>query len=510
MRRFIIVAAACAMVTGRLLAETPAVGWRGDGRGVFPDAAFPAGAKLALKEIWRTPMADFSTGSPVAVADRVLVRCDPDYLICLSLADGKEVWRAETDIFELEPDAKVRDDLKARMKRSWRWRSAVKNKKPDLEKLSPDDRAACERAIADIRFIEQRGISISKWPEEGFSASTPVSDGQHIYVKSGTGALTCLDTDGKRVWVAVYQKPERGLDELVAGGDRAGSGGFESLLFFPPRPEGAPPAPDPDRHLKGYNDIAVFRNDWYDARALGAFIKGGDNALNHNHCDLGSFMIDAMRVRWAVDLGTEAYGMQMRVGQGGAPAEVRFGGRYWAVFRRGAHGHNTLLINGSGQHQGAFAPIVAFRGNCDDAFAVVDLTVPYRVDARAVRRGLRLVNGRRAVLVQDEIAPRHLCDVVWGMNTGASIDLGGARADLAQDGRRLRATILSPAGAAFGIESAQPEPPQSPNPGISRLVIRLRDRCEPLCIAVLLEPLWDAQAAGVLPALVPLERWPDG
>ena len=55
--------------------------------------------------------------------------------------------------------------------------------------------------------------------------------------------------------------------------------------------------------------------------------------------------------------------------------------------------------------------------------AVVELTDAYDDFARSARRGLAMIEGRRAVLVQDEFEIKTPCEVAWGMTTDAEIDV---------------------------------------------------------------------------------------
>ena len=53
--------------------------------------------------------------------------------------------------------------------------------------------------------------------------------------------------------------------------------------------------------------LAFFRSAWNDKDAIYVGFKGGDNAANHAHLDLGTFVLDALGQRWAVDLGPDDY-----------------------------------------------------------------------------------------------------------------------------------------------------------------------------------------------------------
>ena len=103
---------------------------------------------------------------------------------------------------------------------------------------------------------------------------------------------------------------------------------------------------------------------------------------------------------------------------------------------------------------------------------------------------------RRAVLVLDEYELSKRCEVAWGMTTEAEISSDKSNtAILRQKGKSLTARILSPAGAAFAVESAEQKPPQKSNRGVRRLMVRLPEREGSVRLAVLLAPNWgDGQA----------------
>ncbi|MGE3313154.1 MAG: hypothetical protein AB7O66_24580, partial [Limisphaerales bacterium] len=76
------------------------------------------------------------------------------------------------------------------------------------------------------------------------------------------------------------------------------------------------PTPDEplDRHFRG-TGIVTLRSAWpanglrpgSPDPALFVGFKGGDNKANHSHLDLGTFVFDALGVRWAMDHGPENY-----------------------------------------------------------------------------------------------------------------------------------------------------------------------------------------------------------
>jgi hypothetical protein len=260
-----------------------------------------------------------------------------------------------------------------------------------------------------------------------------------------------------------------------------------------------------DRHFRGV-EVVTFRTSWNDPNALFLAFKGGDNRANHSHLDLGSFVLDALGQRWALDLGAENYNL---------PAY--FGKDRWTYYRTRAEGHNTLLIQpdaGPDQDPAATAAVIRFRSAPERAFAVADLTAAYRGRARRARRGVAMLD-RRQVLVQDEVETVRPGDLWWFMHTRAEgqVDEGGVSATLRLGEQRLWARLLSPQGARFSLLEALPLPSsphpagQNPNTGIRKLAIRIENAREAR-LAVLLVPLRPGEEPPTrLPELSPLVTW---
>ena len=62
-------------------AEPTAVGWRGDGTGVYPDARPPVKWSATENVLWKTPMPGKSNASPILVGDRIFVCSEPSTLL---------------------------------------------------------------------------------------------------------------------------------------------------------------------------------------------------------------------------------------------------------------------------------------------------------------------------------------------------------------------------------------------------------------------------------------------
>lgn len=273
----------------------------------------------------------------------------------------------------------------------------------------------------------------------------------------------------------------------------------------PAQLEGQPAVPALDRYFRAA-EVVTLRSAWNDRNALFVGFKAGDNKANHSNLDLGSFVLDALGIRWAVDLGGDDYNLP-----------GYFGGQRWTYYRLRAEGHNTLLLDpglGPDQVPTAAAKIARFETTPNRAFAIADLSAAYGRPPGAVRRGIAMLD-RRQVLVQDELRLEKPAELWWSLHTPATVELAddGRTATLRLDGRRFRAVVLEPAGAGFVVRDPAPLPTsprpekQNPNRGIRNLAIHLPGVSAGR-LAVWLQPLPEGSGgAGTPPAITDLAAW---
>jgi hypothetical protein len=196
----------------------------------------------------------------------------------------------------------------------------------------------------------------------------------------------------------------------------------------------------------------------------------------------------------------------------------------WKYYRKMTEGQNTLLVNQGNQLVTA-APTIQNSGssgtkqgsstvmevpNDSTAFWVADMTSAYS-DSTSVKRGVRMLNGRKQVLIQDEITSSG--SIQWRMHTNATVTPDGASATLARDGKTMKVSILNaPGGATFTTSQAKrfdsdPTPPAADqdNPNITVLIISLNAGTYNL--QVLFTPQWDGSPSLPDPPSVDLANW---
>ncbi|KAJ7685573.1 chondroitin AC/alginate lyase [Mycena polygramma] len=266
---------------------------------------------------------------------------------------------------------------------------------------------------------------------------------------------------------------------------------------------------------------ASMRSTWTDVNGLYVAMKAGllTNHQTHNDLDCGDFVLDALGTRWAGELGSADYRSP------GYFTDAAQDGARWKYYRKMTEGQNTILINKANQDLTA-APTVKFDtsnttqgpttvnvvDNDSTAFFTTDMTTAY-FNATSVKRGIRLLNGRKQVLLQDEVNAS--AGVMWRMHTNATVnvDSSGTSATLTLDGQTMKVAMLSPPdGAKFTTSAATrfdtdptPPAPDQENPGVTVLIIDLPAGTYNL--QVLFNPQWPGSVNYVTPPSVNLDQW---
>ncbi len=266
-----------------------------------------------------------------------------------------------------------------------------------------------------------------------------------------------------------------------------------------------------------HEKVATLRSAWGDPKAMFVGLKGGDNSRPGGQLDLGTFVIDAGGVRWAVDLGTES----------DRALKNRNDPKKYEMYREGTLGQNTWRFTGpaaeddkkklppkgkaavpeapkGSQPVDAQAPIIAFASTPERGLAIVDLSDAYSQRAKTLHRGVMLVRGAKPyVLMQDEMHLKNNTSPDWIMHTRAEVTVEGNKATLKSGSSTLTMTVVSPAGASIFAE----DPPEQKEPlgslkGVKILKIPLRDVKGDHTVAVTF-----AQGELPAPTVVPLEQW---
>ena len=257
----------------------------------------------------------------------------------------------------------------------------------------------------------------------------------------------------------------------------------------------------------GKSPVALMRTAWTDPAAIYVALKGGSPSVNHAHMDVGSFVMEADGVRWAMDFGMQDYNSLESKG-------VKLWGKEqdsqrWQVYRYSNLAHNTLTVNNGLQIVAGNAPISSSSATPQFLNATADLTELYKGLLAKANRGLAIVN-QAYVVVRDELETTpNPATIRWTLLTSATVTLVEKnRAELTKDGKKLIVQVQEPADVTLKTWST--EPPHdydAPNPGTTLLGFEVTMPANARgALTVLLIP----EKAVIKPAqpVQPLASWP--
>lgn len=233
-------------------------------------------------------------------------------------------------------------------------------------------------------------------------------------------------------------------------------------------PAASIPAPAHKAWLgKGHNEVAMMRTGWNSDSAIYIGFKGGSPSISHGHMDAGSFVMDALGVRWSMDLGMQQYHSLESAGL--KIWNMSQQSQRWEVFRYSNLSHSTLTVNNHFQQVKGNAVLLSSSPDTLNTRAVLDLTSLYNPDLASARRGIAIIN-QQYVSVRDEIETGDsTCTIRWAMLTPAMLQsTKGNEARLVNKGRVLSLYVSGIPDVP--IQTWRTDPPHSYdalNPGTS-------------------------------------------
>lgn len=297
-----------------------------------------------------------------------------------------------------------------------------------------------------------------------------------------------------------------------------------SMFWYDPTVEGAWWNDLPLDHVfdDSTDSWASFRSSWTDTDGLYITLKAGalQGHQTHGDLDCGDFVLDAMGQRFIGEHGSDNY-----LNPNYFSNETQQSER-WTLYRKMTEGQNVIAINGANQDVTAVPTIRSGSSNTtqgastiftvpsdSSAFVVADLSTAYF--GANVHRGIRMLPGRRQVLLQDELTS--IPDASqWRVQTNAtiSIDSTGRIATLALGGKNLIAKILSPDGVTFSdLPSSRTSKAPAIAPGLQDMdngnarVLAIDIPSGTNTVQVLFNPQWDDFTSFVDPPSVALADW---
>jgi len=256
---------------------------------------------------------------------------------------------------------------------------------------------------------------------------------------------------------------------------------------------------------RGKNAVAMMRSSWQpDAIYVG--LKAGSPDNNHGHMDVGSFVLDAMGERWAMDFGSQSYGPLESKGINIWSTSQE--SQRWQVFRYHNLAHNTLSFNNEQQLVSGNAPITQVTSDRFFLSATADLTSIYSNQVSKLLRGIAIINGQ-CVAIRDEIEWKDsTASGRWAMITPAVVTVTSkTTAELVQNNKKLILKIIEPQNVELIKWST--EPPHDydePNPGTTFVGFQFKGKpLEKVALTVLLIP--DTAVDSAPQKISPLNEW---
>lgn len=248
---------------------------------------------------------------------------------------------------------------------------------------------------------------------------------------------------------------------------------------------------------------AMMRSAWDDPQASYVGFYAGHNGTDHSQLEMGTFVFDAIGDRWVEELGSDDYDLP-----------DYFGKKRWDYYRLNSQGQNVMLFDGKNQGVKARGRITSSGSENGSAHAIADLTEGYAEQALSVRRGVRLTNDRRLLLVQDEFELKAPAVYQWQIHTMAEVRTDIDRAQLIIGDKTVEVRVLSRLPVDYILEEARPATlergggkTENTNDRYRKLVIRTRDKVSKGTVGVLLHPLRDPNAPRGAGFVKPLDAW---
>ncbi|PWN87670.1 hypothetical protein FA10DRAFT_268997 [Acaromyces ingoldii] len=292
----------------------------------------------------------------------------------------------------------------------------------------------------------------------------------HMYISGNAGMFFYGDhgpnkystnANGMFLWSSLAKEPTYALFQR----DRADAADPLSMFWYDTTNKGAfwNGLPLDNFFNNTLGSWASMRSSWTDFTGTYVAIKSSNATGHQTHGDLdaGDFVIDALGTRWAGEFGSANY-LSTDYFASEANNALR-----WQYYRKGTQGQNTLVINNANQNADCH-PINNFEttspkqsadinyapGTNDVAYFTTDMSDAYNLSSGTVQRGIRFLNGRRQVLVQDEIgANSGINTIEWRVHTNATVTVSA-------DGKSATLTLsqVTDPNAWGGNEVIGPQP----------------------------------------------------
>jgi len=216
--------------------------------------------------------------------------------------------------------------------------------------------------------------------------------------------------------------------------------------------------PCPNKNLwvgQGECPVAMLRTSWTDSKAIFVGIKGGSPSTSHAHMDAGSFVIDAIGERWAMDLGPQEYN-DVEI-KGVDLWNSKQQGQRWQVFRLNNYVHNTLTINDSLHRVKGMSIINSYSDASDSMSATTDITSMFSPVLKSAVRTIAIIDKKRVSVKDELINTQNTNHIRWTMLTMAKVAIkSDGVIELTQHHKKINLRLNYNGKAKPFIKPAQP------------------------------------------------------
>jgi len=172
--------------------------------------------------------------------------------------------------------------------------------------------------------------------------------------------------------------------------------------------------------------------------------------------DIGTFVMDADGVRWAMDFGPQDYNSLEQ--KGIDLWNMSQTSQRWTVMRYNNYVHNTLTINGRLQQVAGYAPLISSSDNPAMMNGIVDLSKVYEGQVKSAVRSIAIID-KQYVAVRDEVEslPSE-ATIRWTLLTSADVKITGINsAELTKNGKKLIIKVSEPGKITMKTWTTEPQ-----------------------------------------------------
>lgn len=261
---------------------------------------------------------------------------------------------------------------------------------------------------------------------------------------------------------------------------------YKDILWYEPSENSEVNELALDYTTRGFIGTTVMRSGYAPQDTWLAIYSGGMHAsLRLNQVDIGTFVMDMLGTRWALDLGAEH----------GTYVNLSVPRNHYYRFR--AEGHNTVILNPDGGYEYDFTKARGIEKKFlqKEGFSLIVFDFTNLLASKGAEkwhRGARLNRKTGSVTIQDELEMKVESEFYWFMHTEAEIALSDDRqtAVLTKGDQQIEAHLISPdISLSFEVMAAvplamSPNPKQEENTGVQKLTVH---KCESTAINMAVE-----------------------